>query len=157
AHARRLARAERDWAVRPETGERVPHTGRCATRARPLADGRGLRRSLAPVALDERLGELLRLVVDDLLRRGLHQVGARALERAGDAVVQRELREADRVDHDAGRVRRVPDLELQLQVQRYVAESRALHPDVAPLPVGQPRYVVGRADMDVALADVVVE
>ena len=112
---------------------------------------------LALVLRDERLGRLVRLVVDDLLRRRLHQVGARAFEGAGDAVVQRELREPHGVDHDAGRVRRVPDLELELDVERHVAERRALHADVGPLAVGQPRHVVGRADVDVALADVVVE
>src|SRR4051812_43269152 len=57
------------------------------------------------VALDELLGELVRLVVLDLLRRRLHEVRARRDERAGDAVVQRELREPDGVDDDAGRVR----------------------------------------------------
>ena len=118
--------------------------------------GAGVAR-LAPVPLDELLGQLVRLVVDDLLRRRLHQVRARALERAGDAVVQRELREPDGVDHDPGRVRRVPHLELELDVERHVAERRALHADVGPLAVGQPRHVVGRADVDVARAEVVVE
>ena len=97
------------------------------------------------------------VVVLDLPRRRLHQVRARALERAGDAVVQRELRQPDGVDHDAGRVRRVPHLELQLDVQRHVAEARPLEADVRPLAVGQPRHVVGRADVDVLRAEVVVE
>ena len=99
----------------------------------------------------------VRVVVRDLHRRRLHQVRARAFERAGDAVVQRQLREPNGVDHDAGRVRRVPHLELQLDVQRHVAEARALEADVGPLAVGQPRHVVGRADVDVAGAEVVVE
>ena len=111
----------------------------------------------ALVLLDEALDRVARLVVLDLLRRRLHQVGARAFERAGDAVVQRELREPDRIDHDPRGVRRVPDLELELDVERHVAEARALHADVRPLAVGQPRHVVGRADVDVLLAEVVVE
>ena len=48
-----------------------------------------------------------------------------------------------------GRVRRVPHLELQLEVQRHVAERLALEADVRPLAVGQPRHVVRRADVDV--------
>ena len=34
-------------------------------------------------------------------------------------------------------------------VERHAAEGRALHADVAPFAVGQPRHVVARADMDV--------
>src|SRR5581483_1588541 len=106
---------------------------------RPCAWTRGalrLRRGpggLARVLLDEALGVLARLVVADLLRRRLHQVRARRLERAGDPVVERQLGEPDGVDDDAGRVGRVPDLELQLDVQRDVAERLALHADVRPL------------------------
>src|SRR5205085_9037900 len=57
--------------------------------------------SLALVPLNELLGQLVRLVVLDLLRGRLHEVRARRDERAGDAVVERELRETDRADHDA--------------------------------------------------------
>ena len=99
----------------------------------------------------------MRVAVDDLHGRRLHQVARRRLERARDPVVERELREPDGVDDDAGRVRRVPDLELELDVERHVTERRALHPDVRPLAVGQPRDVVRRADVDVVGADLVVE
>ena len=44
---------------------------------------------------------------------------------------------------------RVPDLELELGLQRHVAEGLALEADVRPLAVGQPRHVVRRADVDV--------
>src|SRR6267378_8680655 len=124
-------------------GDGVYETPRAACAAlgrfvrRRFLDLRGRRRGdLAAVALDELLDELCGVVVLDLPRRRLHQVGARALERPGNAVVQCELREPDGVDHDAGRVRRVPDLELELDVQRHVAEARALEPDVCPLAVG---------------------
>src|SRR4051812_41858033 len=40
---------------------------------------------------DERLGVLARLVVRALVLRGLHEVGARTVELAADAVVEREL------------------------------------------------------------------
>src|SRR6266511_1797440 len=112
---------------------------------------------LACVGADAALRQLARLVVSSLLRRRLHQVRAGCFERPGHAVVQRELREPYRVDDDPGRVRRIPDLELQLDVHRYVAEGGALHADVRPLAVGQPRHVVRGSDVDVALADVVVE
>src|SRR5206468_1091770 len=123
----------------------VPGTGVPGTSVLGLDVGG--RADLAAVPLDELLDELVGVVVRDLPRRGLHQVGARAFERPGDAVVQGELPEPDGVDHDAGRVRRVPDLELQLDVQRHVAEARALEADVRPLAVFQPRHVVGWADV----------
>src|SRR5207245_9867909 len=69
-------------------------------------------------SLDERLDAIARLVVVDLLRRRLHEVGRGGDERAAEAAVQAELRAADRVDDHARAVRRVPDLELQLRVQR---------------------------------------
>src|SRR3954447_23150201 len=140
-------------------------TSAAAARAAALQRAAALRgrrcglldRSLALVPLDELLGQLVRLVVLDLLRGRLHEVRARRDERAGDSVVQRELRETNGVDDDAGRVRRVPHFELQLDVQRHVAERRAFHADVGPLPIGQPRHIVGRADMHVLLTEVVVE
>src|SRR5215204_1048000 len=103
------------------------------TNGRALARGRTFLGLLPRVVTDELLGRVVRLVVHDLLRRGLHQVRARALECAGDVVVQRELRQADGVDDDAGRVRRVPHLELELDVEGHVTEGRALHADVGPL------------------------
>ena len=54
--------------------------------------------------LDESLDGLVCLVVADLLGRRLHQVGAGALEGAGDASVEGELGEADGGDDAAGRV-----------------------------------------------------
>src|SRR5436305_4852954 len=142
---------------------RKPICAECSARRRGVTDPpgeldrRGLGRRVPLVVADEGLGRFVRLVVDDLLRRRLHQVRARALERAGDPVVERELRHPHRVDHDSGGVWRVPDLELQLDVERDVTERGALHPDVCPFPVAQPRHVVGRPDMDVLRAAVVVE
>ncbi len=52
---------------------------------------------------------------------------------------------------------RVPDLELELEVERHVSVGRALHADVAPLAVLQPRHVVGRADVNVLVVDLVVD
>src|ERR671919_39324 len=101
------------------------------------------------VALDELLGHLPGDVVGVLLGRRLHQVGARAHDRAAEAVVKRQLAAPHRVGDDARRVRRVPHLELHLGHQRHVAEGLALEPDVGPLAVGQPRHVVRGADVHV--------
>src|SRR3712207_5938757 len=81
---------------------------------------------------DEVLGVLARDRVGHLHGRRLHQVRRRRLERAADAVVQRELAAAHGVGDDARRVRRVPHLELHLDVQRHVAEGLALDADVRP-------------------------
>ena len=83
------------------------------------------------------------------LVRRLHEVGARPVELAADAVVERQLQAAHGVDDDAGRVGGVPDLELELGVERHAAERLALQADVGPLAVGQPRHVVRGADVDV--------
>ena len=78
-------------------------------------------------------------------------------ERATDAAVERELAAAHRVDDHAGRVRRVPHLELELDVERHVAEVAALEADVGPLAVVEPRHVVGRADVHVVGLDALVD
>ena len=52
---------------------------------------------------------------------------------------------------------RVPDFQLQLQIQRHIAEGRAFHADVTPLAVLQPGHIVGRADVHILGADIVVE
>src|SRR4051794_30196766 len=129
----------------------------------PLLGGGGLRRELlrpltrrlARVFGDEVLRELPRLVVRALRMGRLHQVARGAVELARDAVVQRELRDANSVDDDPGRVRRVPDLELELRGQRHVPERLALEPDVRPLAVGEPGDVVGGADVDVVRGEFV--
>ena len=96
------------------------------------------------------------LVVVVLHRRRLHEVGRRAEQRATDAPVEGHLGAAHGVDDHAGRVGGVPDLELELQVERHVTEVPALHPDVGPLAVVEPRHVVRRSDVDVVGGEDVV-
>src|SRR5919112_2111349 len=98
---------------------------------------------------DETERALARLRVGELLRRRLHEVARRPDERAADAAVLRELGAAHRVDHDPCGIRRIPHLELELDVEGHAAESRAFHADVGPLAVSQPRHVIARADVDV--------
>ena len=105
------------------------------------------RECAATVAGGELLDHPVRFVVVVLHRRRLHEVRRRAEQRAADAAVERELGAAHRVDDHAGRVGRVPHLELQLDVERHVAEVAALEADVRPLPVVEPRHVIGRADV----------
>src|SRR6478735_6788842 len=54
----------------------------------------GLRPGLARVLGDELLGRVARLVVGALVVRRLHEVRARAVELAADAVVERQLQAA---------------------------------------------------------------
>src|SRR5690606_38108775 len=103
------------------------------------------------LAADERLELGATLLVGDLHRRRLHQVSRGRDDRAADAAVLGALGRTDGVDDDAGRVGGVPDLELVLQVERHVAEGATLEPHVGPLAVVEPRDVVRRADVDVAV------
>ena len=73
------------------------------------------------------------------------------------AALKRDLGAAQRVDDDTGRVGRVPHLELELDVERHVAEVAALEADVRPLAVVQPRHVVRRADVHVVGRDALVD
>src|SRR3954451_23117658 len=121
----------------------------CADRAVDDLEGRG--------AVGELLDHLPRLLVGELDRRALHEVGARADDRAADPAVLRELRASQRVDNDARGVRRVPDLELHLDRERHAAQVAALEPDHRPLAVFEPRHVVARTDVDVLLGQRHVE
>src|SRR5580698_9364794 len=89
--------------------------------------------SAVEFAADELLDRIPGDVVAVLLGRRLHEVGGSRQDRPGDAAVLGDLGGPDGVDDDASRVRRVPDLELVLQVQRGVPEGAALEPDVGPL------------------------
>src|SRR5689334_3412200 len=97
------------------------------------AGGRAAAR--AALAADEPQRAQARLGVGELLGRRLHEIARGADERARDAAIERELGATHGIDDDAGRVRRIPDLELHLTVDRHVAERRTLHADVAPLAV----------------------
>src|SRR3954447_10605345 len=109
---------------------------------------------LLRVLSDELLHLVVRVIVGELHGRALHEVRRGSLPRAADAVVERQLDAAHRVDHHARRVGRIPYFQLQFHVQRHIAEGRAFDADVAPLAVFQPGYVVARADVHVLLAQV---
>src|SRR3712207_2538508 len=85
-------------------------TGASVTTTTAGAAGTSL---LAPA---KRLDHLAGLLVAVLHGRRLHEVGRRAEQRAADAAVLGQLGAAHGVDDDAGRVGRVPHLELQLHV-----------------------------------------
>ena len=70
-----------------------------------------------------------------------------------DAEVLGQLGAAHRIDDDARRVGGVVHLELELDRERHVAEVAAFEPDECPLAVLEPRHMVGRADVDVAIGD----
>src|SRR6476646_7312332 len=131
-------------------------TASCRLGLRCLPSRARLRRDAA-VFGDELLHSIAARIVVVLHRRRLHEVGARPLQRTGEAVVEPELGAADSVDHDAGRVGRVDHLQLELEVQGHVAEAPALHADVRTLAVVQPLDVVARPDVPVARAEVVVK
>ena len=101
------------------------------------------------IAVDERVAGVTRNAVAELARRALHIIGRRRLQRAADAAVQSQLGAADRVDDDAGAVRRILHRHPEFDFQRRVAEAAPLHANEADLVVLLPRNVVGRPDMDV--------
>src|SRR5436309_9272130 len=84
------------------------------------------------LAADERLGPRQGLVIGELLGRALHVIARWAGQDPADLAVERQLRAADRIDDDPGRVWRIPHFELQFDIQRHIAEGRAFKPDVAP-------------------------
>ena len=96
----------------------------------------------------------MRHVVVVLHGWALHEVGRRSEDGATDATVERDLGTTDGVDDDTGRVGGVPHFELELEVEGNVTEVAALHADIAPLAVLQPRHVVAGADVDVVSAHV---
>src|SRR3954453_6767354 len=89
--------------------------GRTAQRPRSQPGALGYVRagSALDLTADEGLDGLLRVVVDVLLRRRLHEVAGGRHDRATDAAVLGDLRGAHGVDDGTGRVRRVPDLQLE--------------------------------------------
>src|SRR5437016_2178680 len=101
------------------------------------------------VPADELLCPFPRLLIGELHRRRLHEVAGRSDERPGNLAVECDLRAANGVDDDAGRIRRVPYFELQLAAERHLPESRAFHPDIAAFSIAQPWHVIARPDMHI--------
>ena len=79
---------------------------------------RGSRELQVGVAVGVGLDEAVGLLVAVLLGRALHEVGARALERAAHAAVEADLGAAHGVDDHAGGVGGVVHLELELDRER---------------------------------------
>src|SRR4030095_198496 len=86
-------------------------------------------------ARDEALDPVVRHVVRPLLGRRLHQPGGRRAEGALEAPGERALAGANGVDDDPGGVGRVPHLELELDVNRLIAEAAPFEADVRPLAI----------------------
>src|SRR5215207_8258301 len=108
-------------------------------------------------SLGELADQLARFLVAVLDGRTLHEVGGRAEQRTADAAVLGDLAAAEGVDDYASRVGGVPYLELEFDVEGYVAEVAALDADVSPLAVVEPRHMVARADVDVVVGDALVD
>src|SRR5713101_3122796 len=106
---------------------------------------------------NESFGHFTRNIVMVLDGRRLHQVGAWALQRAADTAIQPQLDQAHRVYDDAGGVWRIPHLELQFHIERYITERAALQANIRPFAVCEPSHVVGWADMDVVLTQIIVQ
>src|SRR3954453_13582764 len=101
------------------------------------------------IAVDKPQHALARFLIGELLRRRLHEIAGRADQCTAGAAIESDLGTADGVDHDAGRVGRIPDLELELEVEWHPAEGRPFHPDVGPLAVPQPGHEITGPNMDV--------
>src|SRR5215467_13805647 len=100
-------------------------------------------------AVDEAFQPHPRRLVRPLLGRRLHEIGRWREERALQPAIHGDLAGADGVDDHPRRVRGVPHLELDFQVDGLVAERAPLEPDVGPLAVVEPRHVIARPDVDV--------
>src|SRR4051812_42164440 len=107
-------------------------------------------------ARDELLDLAHGLMVVELNRRRLHEIARRAGERAADSAVEGKLAATNRIHHDAGRIRGIPDFEFQFTAQRHVAKTGSFEPDVADLAVRQPRYMIARTDMNVLGRNLVI-
>src|SRR5258708_17119598 len=107
----------------------------CALPISPDAAGAAVGRCFGPTSINELLHEVFRLGVAVLHRGRLHEVRARAFERASDASIESELDTADGIDDDACGVRRVVHLELELDIEGHIAEGTAFEADVRPLAV----------------------
>ena len=78
------------------------------------------------------------------------------MEHAADAAIEREFAAANRINGDAGGVRRIFHRKLHVQFHRDVAEETAFHPDKRNLVVELPRNVIARADVNVFVGETLV-
>ena len=105
---------------------------------------------------NEFLGGLPGLVVGYLAGWGFHEVTRGTGQRPGNPVVQGQFDTADGVNDYSGRVGGVPNFELHLTVERHIPKGGALHPDIAPFAVLEPRDVIAWAHMCLLRGQLVV-
>src|SRR5262245_8152128 len=108
-------------------------------------------------AINIGIAGLERHAVAQLLWWALHVIGRWRQQRTSLATLQRQLRAADCVDHDAGAVGRVLDRQSHLELDRRPAEAAPLEADEADLVVLLPWHIVGRTDMDIPRVERLVE
>src|SRR2546423_11548182 len=97
------------------------------------------------LAADELFDAAVSFVVGHLDGWMLGEKRGRRIEDAADPAIEREFAAADGVDRDAGRVRRIFDRKLDVDLHRHVAEETAFDPDERELVVELPRNVIARA------------
>src|SRR3954447_682996 len=114
-------------------------------------------KSGSAIPCNEFQGSAAGLVIRELLRRRLHEVARGAYQRSANAAVERKLGATHGINHHSGRVGRIPDLELHLEVERHASKGGALQPDIGPLAIGEPWNVVARTDMNAAIGQRYIE
>src|ERR1700741_4751781 len=100
--------------------------------------------------LDESVAGLKRHAITELSRRTFHVIRRWRHQRTGFTPFQRQLRAADRIDDNAGAVRRILDRQSQFQLDPRIPETLPLHANEADLIVPLPRHIVNRTDVAVA-------
>src|SRR5947209_18203363 len=87
------------------------------------------------LVLDEGMSPAPRFFIGELRRRRFHEVTRWAGQRAAEPAIHGKLRAADRIDHHAGGIGRVPDFEAYYGVKRDAPEGGALEPNIGKLPI----------------------
>jgi len=104
---------------------------------------------LVVLAFDEGFNLFTADIIPKLSGRSLEEIRRGSNDRTGKAAVEGQFGAADSINDHAGRVGAVPYFQFQFQIERHIAEGGALHADIAPLAVGQPRHMVRGANVDV--------
>src|SRR4029453_4499039 len=83
--------------------------------------------SAVALAADELLDAAIGFVVGHLHGRMLREIGGKEMKNPADPAIQCQFATANRVDSDAGRVGRILDRKLEVDLHRHIAKEPALH------------------------------
>src|SRR5713226_8760796 len=103
--------------------------------------------SAIALAADELFDAAMGFVVGHLHGRMLGEISGGGMQHSANAAIECEFATADRVDGDAGGIRRILYAELHIDLHGHVAENSSFHANEGDFVIELPRHIIARSNV----------